>query len=152
MSHNKEARKLWQTQTNNKSPDRLCTYPLGSMFSARVGVSDSGNEANLIQKPPLSFFLFSFFLPPTHPPTSFINICEKDCLVGSIMMMEGLAYLVEVGWFFFFFGGHNFNTMWECVWKKKEKRKKKKQEQTTLKMQETGSRKTIFNRDLIGKV
>jgi hypothetical protein len=41
--------------------------------------------------------------------------------------------------------------MWECVWKKKEK--KKKQEQTTLKKkQETGSRKTIFNRDLIGKV
>lgn len=85
---------------------------------SKVGVSDSGNEANLIQKA----FLFSFFFfPPSHPPTSFINICEKDCFVGSIMMMEGLAYLVEVGWFFLFFGGHNFNTMWECVWKKKKK-------------------------------
>jgi hypothetical protein len=33
-----------------------------------------------------------------------------------------------------------------------ENKRKKKQEQTTLKMQETGSRKAIFNRDLIGKV
>jgi hypothetical protein len=58
------------------------------------------------------------------------------------MMMEGLAYLVEAGCFCFLC--HNFNTMWECVWKKK---KKKKQGQTTLKKQETGSRKTIFNRE-----
>jgi hypothetical protein len=34
-----------------------------------------------------------------------------------------------------------------------KRRKEKKQEQTRLKKkQETGSRKTIFNRDLIGKV
>jgi hypothetical protein len=63
------------------------------------------------------------------------------------MMMERLAYLVEAGCFFF---GSQFQYyVGVCV---EKKRKKKKQEQTTLKMQETGSRKTIFNRDLIGKV
>lgn len=92
---------------------------------SKVGVSDSGNEANLIQKA----FLFSFFFfPPSHPPTSFINICEKDCFVGSIMMMEGLAYLVEAGCFFFFFVGSQLQYyVGVCVEKKEKRRSKNRQ-------------------------
>ncbi len=40
--------------------------------------------------------------------------------------------------------------MWECVWKKKKKEEARTD--NIKKKRETGSRKTIFNRDLIGKV
>jgi hypothetical protein len=69
-------------------------------------------------------FFFCFF--SSLPPTSFINICEKDCLVGSIMMMEGLAYLVEAGCFCFF--GSQFQYyVGVCVEKKEKRRSKNRQ-------------------------